>query len=180
VTDTATIGMGGALNSGTSVEWWTPPHIFDALGLDFDLDPAAPIGGAPHVPAERHFSIHNNGLAQPWEGRIWLNPPYGREAARWVGRLAEHGNGVALVFNRADAAWCQSALRAASAACLIAGRLSFIDGTGRTRKGHNAANGSMLLAFGEECARAVLDCGLGVCFVPASESCPVHGARTAA
>ena len=25
-----------------SVEWWTPPEIFETLGLEFDLDPACP------------------------------------------------------------------------------------------------------------------------------------------
>lgn len=163
--EVAQIGMGGALNKGSSAEWWTPPHIFEALELNFDLDPCAPPGGVPWIPAKRSFSIHDNGLAQPWEGRVFLNPPYGRETAKWVGRLAEHGNGIALVFVRTDAAWAQSALRAADVVCFIAGRLSFKDGSGQqARKGHNAANGSMLLAYGPECTEAVLGCGLGVAF----------------
>jgi hypothetical protein len=32
---------------GSSVEWYTPPEIFEALGLTFDLDPCAPPGGLP-------------------------------------------------------------------------------------------------------------------------------------
>lgn len=163
-TTTAQIGMGGALKEGSSNEWFTPPHIFEALGLDFDLDPCAPLGGVPWVPAARSYSIHDDGLAQPWQGRIWLNPPYGREAPKWVGRLAEHGDGIALLFTRTDAAWAQSALKRCQAVCFIAGRLSFLDGSGRSRKGHNAANGSMLLAYGSECAKAVLGCGLGVAY----------------
>jgi hypothetical protein len=27
-----------------SVDWYTPPHIFDGLGV-FDLDPCQPVGG---------------------------------------------------------------------------------------------------------------------------------------
>jgi hypothetical protein len=170
--ETATIGMGGALHDPTvrSVEWWTPPHIFEALGLQFDLDPCAPIGGVPWIPATRSYSILDDGLSQPWRDRVFLNPPYGRETAKWVGRLAEHGNGVALVFTRTDAKWAQAAMRQADAVCFLAGRLSFHDGSGRIRKGHNAANGSMLLAYGEECADAVLDCGLGVAY-----GCPLGG-----
>jgi hypothetical protein len=155
--------MGGALNSGSSIEWWTPPEIFDALGIGFDLDPCAPMPpAAPWLPTAERICLPGDGLEAPWFGRVWLNPPYGREAAAWVAKLADHGDGIALVFNRADAKWCQDAITRASAICLIRGRLSFIDGAGRERKGHNAANGSMLIAFGAECARAVLNCGLGV------------------
>jgi DNA N-6-adenine-methyltransferase (Dam) len=156
------LGMGGALHSGTSAEWWTPPHIFDALGLDFSLDPCAPAGGVPWVPAREVLSIDQDGLSCPWLGRVWLNPPYGRETPRWVDRLIAHGDGVALVFARVDAAWAQRALTAAGAVCFIAGRLSFLDGRLQDRVGHNAAASSMLLGFGEECSRAVATCGLGV------------------
>lgn len=160
---TPAIGMGGALRSGSSIEWWTPPWIFDALGIGFDLDPCAPMPpAAPWLPATERYCLPDDGLASPWFGRVWLNPPYGREAGEWVTKLAEHGDGIALVFNRADAKWCQDAIERADAICLIRGRLSFIDGSGRERNGHNAANGSMLIAYGEDCARVVLDCGLGV------------------
>lgn len=160
----ATIGMGGALRNDSSVEWWTPPHIFEALGIDFDLDPCAPPGGVPWIPAAHSYSVRDCGLAQPWEGRVWLNPPYGREARKWIGKLADHGNGIALVFVRSDARWGQEAMNRARAVCFIAGRLSFVDGSGVDRKGHNAANGSMLLAYGPECAKAVMSCGLGVVY----------------
>jgi hypothetical protein len=179
VNETATIGMGGRLHAGGSNEWWTPPFIFEGLGLDFDLDPCAPIGGPAHVPAATYYTVLDDGLRRPWEGRVFLNPPYGSEAKRWVAKLMEHGNGIALVFTRTDAKWGQAALRAADAVCFIKGRLAFEEGYREEREereraegkepkrpGHNAANGSMLLAYGPECARAVLDCGLGVCLVP--------------
>ena len=157
------LGMGGANRAGSSVEWYTPPHIFDALGLEFDLDPCAPPGGVPWVPARRCYSLLDDGLALPWFGRVWLNPPYGREAAKWVDRLGRHGNGVALVFARVDPAWGQRALAAADSVCFIAGRLRFISGLDRNGPGHNAPVSSMLLGFGE-CADAVRNCGLGVSF----------------
>lgn len=159
-----TIGMGGALRTGSSVEWWTPPHIFEALGLTFDLDPCAPAGGVPWVPAKRALSIEDDGLTADWSGRVWLNPPYGREAAQWVDRLIDHGNGIALVFTRTDAAWAQRAMQWADGVCFVAGRLAFVDGHQRTRKGHNAANGSMLLGYGRRCAEAVRKSGLGIAY----------------
>lgn len=163
------LGLGGSHHGvRTSVEWWTPPHVFDALGLGFDLDPAAPAGGVSWVPAQQSYSVVENGLSQPWQGRVWLNPPYGREAGRWVGRLADHGDGVALVFARVCAKWTQEAMRRADAVCMVRGRLRFIDG--RTGKApDNAAAPSMLLAYGDVCARAVADSGLGLVLYPRPE-----------
>src|ERR1035437_5950950 len=83
--------------------WLTPPHIVAALGL-FYLDPCCP----PDMPwrtAIHHFTKHEDGLAQSWEGRVWLNPPYSREAVKWLTRLADHGNGTALIFARTETSW---------------------------------------------------------------------------
>ena len=160
-------GMGGALldPEQRSVEWYTPPHIFAALGISFDLDPCAPVGGVPWIPAAAHYSREDDGLKRPWDGRVWLNPPYGREAALWVDRLVQHGDGIALVFSRTDAAWFQRAAAAADAVCFIAGRLSFVAGTLlQQQRGHNAAAGSVLLAFGRGNAGALRRCGLGLVY----------------
>lgn len=158
-----TIGMGGRLHYGASCEWYTPPHIFDAIGISFDLDPCSPVGGIPWVPARHHFS--ESGLDREWFGSVWLNPPYGRETQAWVRKLAKHGDGVALVFARTDAKWAQDAIRSSGAVCFVAGRISFIDGSGHDdRKGRNAPAASMLLGFGNRCAEAVASCGLGISF----------------
>jgi hypothetical protein len=162
-------GMGGALHDPErrSVEWYTPASVFEALGLHFDLDPCAPVGGVPWLPATTHYTKHDDGLSKRWAGRVWLNPPYGREAALWVDRLVEHGNGIALVFSRTDARWFQRAAQAADAVCFIAGRLSFVPGTLlQQTKGHNAANGSVLLAYGQECANAVRQSELWISYGP--------------
>lgn len=144
-----------------TVEWYTPPEVFKALGLRFDLDPCSPMDGpVSWVPAAAHFTAREDGLAQDWHGRVWLNPPYGPGIGDWVDRLAEHGDGVALVPARVDTAWCQQALLSAMAACFVAQRLRFLkpDGT----RGESPGFGSVLLGFGETCATAVARCGLGV------------------
>ena len=46
-----------------SVEWYTPPEIFTALGLAFDLDPCSPGPGKSFVPARRHYTVADDGLA---------------------------------------------------------------------------------------------------------------------
>lgn len=152
--------------NGGSPEWYTPPSIFDALGLRFDLDPCAPSPpSAPWLPVDRRFTRADDGMAQPWGGRVWLNPPYGRETGKWVGRLREHGNGIALVFTRVDTPWAQAAIAAADVVCLIRGRVEFLPGAGASfRNGRSRAGApSMLLAFGAASARAVAKSGLGVC-----------------
>lgn len=144
---------------GASVEWYTPPEVFSALGITFDLDPASPPGGLPWVPAARHLSAADDGLTAPWRGRVWLNPPYARDVERWLTRLADHGDGIALVFNRSDTQWWQNVVPRASAVCFVERRLRFIRADGQ--RGGSAGAPSILLAFGTVCAIAVAQSGLG-------------------
>jgi len=76
--------------SSASDEWLTPPHIIarvvQVLGA-IDLDPCSNDHGAPNVPAARHFTAADDGLAQPWVGRVFMNSPYGRSIGRWVDKL---------------------------------------------------------------------------------------------
>jgi hypothetical protein len=143
-------------------DWHTPPHIVEALGLEFDLDPCGPPGGVPWLPVRRTISLPDDGLAMPWEGRVWLNPPYSNPAP-WMERMALHGNGVALIFNRSDTSWYQQWVPAGSALCQVAGRLRFHrPGEGPSKEPAPAP--SVLVSYGEECAAAVLGCGLGMRF----------------
>ena len=41
---------------GATCEWFTPPEIFEALGLEFDLDPCSP-GPGHWVPARKIYMI---------------------------------------------------------------------------------------------------------------------------
>lgn len=162
-------GMGGHHKArGATDEWYTPPEIFTALGLEFDLDPCAPPGGLPWIPARRFYSIKDDGLHQPWTGRVWLNPPYGPRTAAWMRRLAAHGNGVGLAFARTDTAWFHAIAPTASVICFIAGRLNFIPSDpgniAADRPNTNAGAPSMLVAYGDECGEAVAGCGLGMTF----------------
>lgn len=160
---------------GQSAEWYTPPEVFQALGISFDLDPASPAGGLPWVPAERSLSRVEDGLSQSWRGRVWLNPPYGRGVGQWLERLASHGDGLALVFARTDTRWYQRSLRQATAVCFVAGRLSFVR-PGGVQAG-SAGAPSVLLAFGLPCALALSESGLGqTVVVPHAAPVPETGA----
>ena len=133
--------------ASTNVEWYTPPWVFTRLVLEFDLDPCQPQEGIDWIPAKRRFSIFDDGLTQPWEGRVWLNPPYGKHTAAWLTRMHVHRNGVALVFARTDCAWFHESVAKADAILFLRGRVKFVDGHGVTG-GSGAGSGSMLVAWG--------------------------------
>lgn len=89
-------------NTDNKEEWLTPPEIIEALGL-FDLDPCAPVSyKRPWNTAGQHISKKQDGLSVEWVGRVWLNPPYGRETFTWIRRLSEHKKGIALIFARTE------------------------------------------------------------------------------
>jgi phage N-6-adenine-methyltransferase len=150
-----------------SVDWYTPEWIFTELGLKFDLDPASPEGGIPWIPVSRYYTEKDNGLAQPWKGKVWLNPPYGKHTINWLRRMHEHRNGIALVFARTDCKWFHDYVAKADAILFLKGRVKFVDGLGKTG-GSGAGSGSMLIAWGKEHKAALegmasKDFGLLVC-----------------
>ena len=77
-------------------ECYTPKWIFETIGLTFDLDVASPVNHETYVPALKKYTVHDNGLAQNWEGNVWMNPPYSKPKP-WVEKFIEHGNGIALL-----------------------------------------------------------------------------------
>lgn len=63
-----------------SNEWYTPARYVDAareVMSGIDLDPASCTEANQIVKAKMYYSEQENGLLYPWQGRIWLNPPYG-------------------------------------------------------------------------------------------------------
>jgi len=80
----------------SSNDFYTPPWIFEAMGLEFDLDVASPPQGVPWIPAKRFYTQLDDGLTSPWNGRIWMNPPF-KKVTPWVEKFIDHGNGVTLL-----------------------------------------------------------------------------------
>jgi hypothetical protein len=137
----------------TTVEWLTPPSIVHALG-PFDLDPCSP-KNRPWSTAAKHYTREDDGLAQPWAGRVWLNPPYGAGMDRWLAKLAEHGNGIAFIFARTETAFFQRYVWSkADALFFVAGRVSFHDVSGAISTGGSGAP-SVLIAYGEQNVEAL-------------------------
>lgn len=124
--------------AGGSEHWYTPqPHIEAArsvLGV-IDLDPASSDIANRTVRAERYFTEADDGLAQEWAGRVWMNPPYGEPAGRFVAKLAEHlGDGsvsaavVLVSLHAMSAGWFEPLYNAIL--CVTTGRLKFTDESG--------------------------------------------------
>ena len=157
-------GMGGHQSArALKDEWLTPPEIIAALG-PFDLDPCAPVS-PPWPMAEKHYTIMDDGLSQPWRGRVWLNPPYGQETGKWLARLAEHGEGIALVFARTETQmYFDSVWGRARGLLFLRGRLHFhhVDGT---RAAANSGAPSVLVAYSDNDAWRLWSSGLPGAFV---------------
>ena len=83
--------------SAITDETYTPPWLFEALGIQFDLDVASPVEALNWtIPAIHRYTIEDDALSQPWYGKVWMNPPYSKPTP-WVDRFIEHNNGVALL-----------------------------------------------------------------------------------
>ena len=155
---------------GATDEWYTPPHVFDALDETFDLDVASPCERL-HVPAKCWLTIHDDGLkyAPFWPGFIWMNPPFGARngLVPWLEAFFRHGNGIALTPDRTSAPWWQEYAARSDAILFVAPKLKFIGADGKP--GNSPAQGTTLLASGHRatCAlnRAAHN-GLGTFAVP--------------
>lgn len=144
-----TKGIGGHQRAyeGRTDEWLTPPEIISALG-SFDLDPCSPIR-RPFDTAKIHYTIDDDGLNKVWEGRVWLNPPYGQETGLWLKKMAEHGNGIALIFARTETEMFHKYVwEKANALFFFKGRLFFYTINGQRAK-NNAGGPSVLIAYGD-------------------------------
>lgn len=150
---------------GASDEWYTPAHVFDAMGVQFDLDVASPLDQLPWIPAWGH--IYARSLEKGWSGFVWMNPPFGGRngIVPWLEKFFAHGNGVALVPDRTSAPWWQTYAPQADALLFVGRKLKFIrpDGT----PGASPAQGTTLLAAGKRGIAALVNAernGLGLLF----------------
>ncbi len=98
------------MGSSRSDEWPTDPAVFAEIEREFgpfDLDPCATRENAK---AARYFTRAQDGLAQEWTGRVFMNPPYGRPIGAWMRKAHEAAQTTAevvvcLVPARVDTAW---------------------------------------------------------------------------
>jgi hypothetical protein len=113
----------------------------------FDLDPCA---SWPRPWGCAVVNYTHSGLTDPWFGVVWLNPPFDRyKVGKWIAKLAEHGNGIALLHARTEAAWFLPVWMYAWRIMFLADRLYFHYPDGRRAEANSGAP-ACLVAFGDE------------------------------
>ena len=144
------------VDNQTTDDHYTPPFIFKALGVEFDMDVSAPINGVPWIPAKRSLSIIDDGLTTDWVGRVWCNPPYSK-ITPWADKLFDHGNAIALL-PVAKSMWFDKLWQLADGILTLPSSLRFIKSDGSVA---GIMTSTMLFAFGEANLQALIDSGLG-------------------
>lgn len=88
-------------------EFGTPQVIFDPLNREFGftLDPRAT---AKNAKCEKYFTVEENRLLQPWDGAVFMNPPF-RDCDVWIEKAYRESlrgaTVVCLMPARVDTAW---------------------------------------------------------------------------
>ncbi|WP_167730354.1 DNA N-6-adenine-methyltransferase [Terasakiella sp. SH-1] len=123
----------GAAMSNKSDEWYSPPSILEKLYTcingEFDLDPSSPLHCKP-VEAHKYYTIEDDGLQQPWNGKVFLNPPYSANEpwCRKARESVENGDAecvIALLAARTDTGWWHRQVAGHADVFLLQGRLKF-------------------------------------------------------
>jgi hypothetical protein len=149
--------------SSESVEWYTPPKYIDAvrelLG-GIDLDPASNDKANAWIKAKQIYTAADDGLARPWRGRVFVNPPYGTEngksvAGAWCQRaMDQYESGaveacVILVNSVHDQSWQEPLF--AFPVCLVDHRIKFLAGDGTENE--NPTNRNLFVYLGNDRAK---------------------------
>jgi|ERR1700722_19415017 len=146
---------------GETDEWYTPSELFDALRLVFDLDPCSP-GPTHWVPCKYVYTIAEDGLAQPWFGMVWVNPPFGGRLGQvpWLEKFIQHANGIAIVRAYTSASWFHDLVPLTHARLFPRGKTKFVRPDGSI--GGSPGHGMILLAMGDVAIAALEQSGLGM------------------
>jgi DNA N-6-adenine-methyltransferase (Dam) len=144
-----------ALNKNQKLnELYTPPRILDKVrdvfGGSIDLDPCSCAIAQKNVKAHQYFSQSQNGLAQKWTGKVWINPPFsGGELVKWIDTILKKWSAheareiILLVPSYTETQNYQRLLAFASAVCFVKGRVKFLGGVGMY-----AVTGTSIFYFG--------------------------------
>lgn len=133
---------------------FTPRWLVDRIRKDvfggvIHLDPATtpdnPVG------AERFVHLPDDGILVPWEGNVFVNPPWGRTMPIWVSKaLTAPGRVTMLTRTSTDSRWFQHALEQCSDVLFFGRRLDyeFPGKAERPRGAKGALFCSVLFGFG--------------------------------
>lgn len=118
--------------SSTSDNWSTPQWLFDEISEEFggfDIDACA---FPENAKCDIYFTPEMDGLKQEWRGKVWCNPPYGRETGAWVKKAhddhTKFGTTVVMLLPaRTDVKWFHEYIYGKTEIRFLKGRLKFGD-----------------------------------------------------
>ena len=140
-----------------SDKWYTPAWVFESLGLQFDVDVCAPVGGTGIVPASKHYSIEDDGLTQDWQGLVWMNPPYSKPTP-WIDKWLEHRNGLTVV-PFAKSKWFQKLWNEADGIVAMPPNIKFVQPDGSLKQ---IFMNCLIASVGIEATNALKQSGMGI------------------
>ena len=136
-------------------EYYTPQEIINLARCvmgGIDLDPASSATANRTVRATRFFTDVEDGLAQSWEGRIWLNHPFGRkENPLWINKLMHEwdmGNiqqACCITFAATNEKWFQPLMQFPQ--CYLSPRTNYYLADGTKKRG--VTKGSAVTYLGQ-------------------------------
>lgn len=115
----------------TRDDWETPQKLFDELDAEyhFTLDPCSTDENAK---CEKHYTREDDGLSKSWEGEVvFVNPPYGKEIAKWAAKCHEEAGGAVIVGlfpARTDTRWFHEHIYGIAEIEFVKGRIKFEQG----------------------------------------------------
>lgn len=115
-----------------SEEWETPQALFNYLDgiFHFTLDPCA---NDQNFKCAKYFTKEQDGLRQDWSHDVvFVNPPYGRDTAKWVKKSVQEmvrgATVVLLIAARTDTKWWHDWVCFADEVWFLKGRVKFEGG----------------------------------------------------
>jgi hypothetical protein len=142
---------------GNTNDWLTPPELVARLGR-FDLDPCGCVGMPWRLADTTFFLPEQDGLVLPWNGRVFCNPPYGPHISQWAEKMAEHRNGILLIYSRTETEAWSDIWKQADGFLFPFGRAKFLRPDGTPSKSGTAP--SALIAYGENNVESIKNAGI--------------------
>lgn len=146
------------LRSSASVEWYTPAKYIEAAravlgGIDFDPASCAEANAVVRAPSYGVAGLGLGGLSLEWHGRVWLNPPYGKDIRKWIDKLiseflAGRTTAAIILLNAVlDRGWFRP-LDDAAAFCFTDHRIKFLAPNGS--KPTSPVSGNVFVYLGDD------------------------------
>jgi len=116
-----------------------------------DLDPASNEKAQEVVKAKVYYTKEDDGLDKPWDGNIFLNPPYSHPEVKYfvdklLAELKPGQQAILLTNNNTDTNFFHDAVRQAAVVCFTKGRINFLKPDGSVS---SPTNGQVFYYFGD-------------------------------